>query len=139
MIRAFFLLASGALLSGCGPTEPPAGMDRAPDQTTLNIDRSRISVSGISSGAYMAGQLHVAHSATFHRAALLAGGPYFCAEGSLQKALGPCIQGGDTGLDALASLAAEMANSGQIDALENLADDTVWLFHGGKSALRAYR
>jgi hypothetical protein len=130
MIRALFLLVSSALLSGCNPTEPPAGPDAPADRATFNIDRSRISVSGISSGAYMAGQLHVAHSATFQRAALLAGGPYFCAEGSLQKALGPCIQGGDTGLDALVSHAAEMANSGQIDALENLADDRVWLFHG---------
>ena len=27
-----------------------------------NVDASRISVSGVSSGAYMAGQLHLAHS-----------------------------------------------------------------------------
>jgi poly(3-hydroxybutyrate) depolymerase len=89
-----------------------------------------MTVSGISSGAYMAGQLHVVHSAVFNGAALLAGGPYYCAEGSLQKGLGPCIKGGDTDIDALAAYAVEIAGSGQIDALENLADDKVWLFHG---------
>lgn len=116
------------MLASCSdPGEPPMEPSAA-----FNLDRERITVSGISSGAYMAGQLHVAHSATFHAAALLAGGPYYCAEGSLQKGLGPCIKGGDTGIDALASYAAEMASSGQIDALTNLADDKVWLFHGVK-------
>lgn len=130
MIRVFCLLVFGALLSGCNRADPPDGPDGPTDRAIFNIDRSRISVSGISSGAYMAGQLHIAHSATIHGAALLAGGPYYCAEGSLQKGLGPCIQGGDTGLDALASSAAETANAGLIDPLENLTDDTVWLFHG---------
>jgi poly(3-hydroxybutyrate) depolymerase len=107
--------------SGVAPIKPSA---------TFNLDRERMTVSGISSGAYMAGQLHVVHSAVFNGAALLAGGPYYCAEGSLQKGLGPCIKGGDTGIDALAAYAVEIAGSGQIDALENLADDKVWLFHG---------
>jgi poly(3-hydroxybutyrate) depolymerase len=120
------LLLSLVMLASCSDRgEPPMEPSAA-----FNLDRERITVSGISSGAYMAGQLHVAHSATFRGAALLAGGPYYCAEGSLQKGLGPCIKGGDTGIDALASYAAEMASSGQIDALENLADDKVWLFHG---------
>jgi poly(3-hydroxybutyrate) depolymerase len=120
------LLLSLVMLASCSDRgEPPMEPSAA-----FNLDRERITVSGISSGAYMAGQLHVAHSATFRGAALLAGGPYYCAEGSLQKGLGPCIKGGDTGIDALASYAAEMASSGQIDVLENLADDKVWLFHG---------
>jgi poly(3-hydroxybutyrate) depolymerase len=120
------LLLSLVMLASCSDSgEPPMEPSAA-----FNLDRERITVSGISSGAYMAGQLHVAHSATFRGAALLAGGPYYCAEGSLQKGLGPCIKGGDTGIDALASYAAEMASSGQIDVLENLADDKVWLFHG---------
>ncbi len=129
MKPSFVLLAAGLYLAGCSPTAEPTAETNIP---AFNADRSRISVSGISSGAYMAGQLHVAHSATIHGAALLAGGPYYCAEGSLQKGLGPCIKGGDTGLDALATYAEAMAKSGQIDALDNLADDTVWLFHGSK-------
>ncbi|HSD70811.1 MAG TPA: PHB depolymerase family esterase, partial [Woeseiaceae bacterium] len=130
MRRAILLLVSAACLSACSSPEPPA----RPDGPKFKLDRSRMSVSGISSGAYMAGQLHVAHSATFNGAALLAGGPYYCAEGSLQKGLGPCIKGGDTGLDALLSYAVEMADAGQVDALHNLADDKVWLFHGRQDA-----
>jgi poly(3-hydroxybutyrate) depolymerase len=97
---------------------------------TFDIDRNRISVSGVSAGAYMAEQFHVAHSAMVSGAALLAGGPYYCAEASLTKGLGPCMKGGNPGLYALAAYADEMAGSGQIDALDNLDDDKVWLFHG---------
>jgi hypothetical protein len=83
----------------------------------------------------MAGQLHLAHSASINGAALLAGGPYYCAEGSLQKGLGPCMKGGDTGMGALVAHATEMAMAGRIDALENLAADRVWLFHGALDAI----
>jgi hypothetical protein len=96
----------------------------------FNLDQSRITVSGISSGAYMAGQFHVAHSALVNGAAMLAGGPYYCAENSIQKGLGPCIKGGDTGLDGLVAYSAAAAEAGSIDALDNLGDDRIWLFHG---------
>ncbi|MCB1639535.1 MAG: hypothetical protein KDI15_11885, partial [Thiothrix sp.] len=47
----------------------------------LHLDPARISVSGLSSGAFMANQLHVAHSARLMGAAIIAGGPYRCAAG----------------------------------------------------------
>jgi poly(3-hydroxybutyrate) depolymerase len=53
---------------------------RAADRLgTLPIDPAQISVSGISSGAFMANQLHVAHSAQLMGAGLIAGGLYGCA------------------------------------------------------------
>jgi hypothetical protein len=114
------------MFASCGkPAEAPQASSVA-----FNIDRERITVSGISSGAYMAGQFHVAHSALVSGVALLAGGPYWCAEGSIQKGLGPCIKGGDTGLDALLAYAGDKAAAGQIDMLENLANDKIFLFHG---------
>jgi poly(3-hydroxybutyrate) depolymerase len=94
------------------------------------IDGDRITVSGLSSGAYMAGQLHVAHSDLFSGAALLAGGPYYCAEGSIAQGLGPCVQGGAIDIDRLAAYAREAAASGAIDRVVNLADDPVWIFIG---------
>ncbi len=97
---------------------------------TFAIDPSRVTVSGVSSGAYMAGQLHVAHSALFSGAALIAGGPYWCASGAMQKGLGPCMKGGDMGMDSLRDYAAGQAASAAVDPLENLRDDKVWLFHG---------
>ena len=45
----------------------------------LNIDKSQISVSGLSSGGFMANQLGYAYSATFKGVGVFAGGPYMCA------------------------------------------------------------
>ena len=41
-----------------------------------------ISTSGISSGAFMATQMHVAYSASIKGAGVVAGGPYHCALGN---------------------------------------------------------
>jgi poly(3-hydroxybutyrate) depolymerase len=38
-----------------------------------------VSAAGISSGAFIADQLHIAHSADIMGAAMIAGGPYDCA------------------------------------------------------------
>jgi hypothetical protein len=50
----------------------------------------QISVSGISSGGYMAHQFHVAHSQHIMGAGIVAGGPYYCARGSIVDALTRC-------------------------------------------------
>ena len=50
-----------------------------------------VTVSGISSGGYMAVQFQVAYSGSVRGAGVLAGGPYHCAEGSLRRALGNCM------------------------------------------------
>jgi hypothetical protein len=63
-------------------------------------------------------------------AAIISGGPYYCAEGSLTKGIGPCVKGGDIGLDRLIAYAEAMDQSDAIDSLANLADDKVWIFHG---------
>src|SRR5512132_1958723 len=55
-----------------------------------NIDKAQISVSGISSGGFMAHQFHVAHSSTVLGAGMVARGPYYCAEGSIADAVTQC-------------------------------------------------
>ena len=112
-------------LAACG--RQPVETDARP---SLDLDRSSITVSGISSGAYMAGQLHVARSGIIGGAALIAGGPYGCAQGDMTTALGPCVSGDGIDTEALLALARERAGAADIDALSNLADDRVWLFHG---------
>ena len=58
----------------------------------LNIDKTQTTVSGLSSGGFMAAQLHVAYSATFNKGAgIVAGGPFYCAEGSIVNATGRCM------------------------------------------------
>lgn len=52
----------------------------------LQADLSRCSVSGLSSGAFMAVQLHLAHASMFSGAGIVAGGPYRCAQSFRQAA-----------------------------------------------------
>ena len=119
----------GLAITGCGtePSDEPL--------PSYAIDSSRISVSGVSSGAYLAGQLHVAYSDVFSGAGLLAGGPYDCAGGELQQALGPCIGGEAIDVEALIADARTAAKAGHIAPLDNLAGDPVWVFHSGGDAI----
>ncbi len=121
------------LLLGCGEKPHTPSVELA----NFKIDPDRISVSGVSSGAYMAGQLHLAHSSVFGGLGIVAGGPYYCAMGELSRALGPCMKGGNVGLDALLANAHNAAASGEIDDLANVRDDAVWVFHGTLDAVVA--
>lgn len=56
----------------------------------LKIDAKQISVSGISSGGFMAHQFHVAHSGNLMGAGIIAGGPYYCARGDVYKGMQEC-------------------------------------------------
>src|SRR4051812_24255235 len=47
------------------------------------VDPGKVSISGISSGAFMANQFHIAHSALIMGAAMVARGPYAFALGRL--------------------------------------------------------
>ncbi|HET7364454.1 MAG TPA: depolymerase [Burkholderiales bacterium] len=100
----------------------------------LHAARDGITVSGVSSGGYMAVQLHVAHSARVAGVGVIAGGPYYCAQGSLFKALYNCMQPGRwTPVTAPALLKSEadaLAAARAIDATANLARSRAWLFSG---------
>src|SRR5262249_61408216 len=65
----------------------------APPLPRLDAEQTA-TVSGLSSGAYMAVQVHVAHSARIKGAGALAGGPYYCAQGSLWSAYYHCTKPG---------------------------------------------
>ncbi|SFU29786.1 extracellular catalytic domain type 2 short-chain-length polyhydroxyalkanoate depolymerase [Pseudoduganella namucuonensis] len=101
---------------------------------SYNIDTSGSSVSGLSSGGFMAAQLHVAFSDTFKAGAgIVAGGPYFCAQGLLSTAFGPCMAASASSKPATAALIAttdSWASQGLIDATGNLAAGRVYLYSG---------
>mmetsp|Transcript_40997 Transcript_40997/g.89335 ORF Transcript_40997/g.89335 Transcript_40997/m.89335 type:complete len:338 (-) Transcript_40997:156-1169(-) len=91
-------------------------------------------VSGLSSGAFFATQMHVAHSSTFVGSAAVAGGPYYCARGSESTALTSCMTGlpfGPSG-DNLFKYAQSQVSSGVIDDLANLKGAPVFLYTGTK-------
>ena len=45
----------------------------------LDVDKTKISISGLSSGAFMANQMGYAYASTFMGVGVFAGGPYMCA------------------------------------------------------------
>jgi len=124
-IRSFLALAFGF---SCGLALAGGG-----ELPALKLDPARTTVSGISSGAYMAHQVHIAFSDHVAGAALIAGGPYHCAQGVLQTALSSCMtphasKGPDVA--ALAAHAGEAAKAGAIAPLSGLAGDRVLILHG---------
>jgi poly(3-hydroxybutyrate) depolymerase len=121
----------------------------------LNIDSSAVSVSGISSGAFMAHQLHVVHSDPIMGVGIIAGGPYYCAKGNILDAVTRCSDfvalqcAGLLKRFGLDSSACEKASRGPKDAsqvkamalesfeeakkqnsLDNIAGDRVYIFSG---------
>jgi hypothetical protein len=72
-IRSLRFLAALAALSG------GASM-AAVNLPALNIDTTQTTVSGLSSGGFMAVQLHVAYSATVQGRGRGCGGPFYCAK-----------------------------------------------------------
>jgi poly(3-hydroxybutyrate) depolymerase len=113
----------------------------------LGTELGATSVSGLSSGAYMAGQLQVAHSKDIVGAGIVAGGPFACAESpaslifpfwptavaqNASQAAFKCMKTywGPPDGDALARRAAVLAEAGKIDPLDGLKPDNVYLFSG---------
>lgn len=100
---------------------------------SFNADPSQVTVSGISSGAAMAVQAHVAYSGTFKSAAVFAGPAYYCAQGSLVTATVRCMEPLSSLQIPVADLVAttrSWASQGLIDNTANLANAKVYLFSG---------
>src|SRR6266481_2550069 len=105
------------------------------------VDPAEVSVSGISSGAFMANQLHIAHSAGIVGAGMIAGGLYGCAVDSITEggvlalaslAVGPCMSVPTLlrPVGFYARLTADLAAKGWIDPPGNLTRSRVYLFTG---------
>lgn len=95
-------------------------------------DISSTHVSGVSSGGFMANQLHVAYSTLFQGAGVFSAGAYDCAQNSLSTALNACMA---TYLPRktpaqLEQLTRDRAAAGTVDPVGNLSGDPVWLYHG---------
>ncbi|MDM9380361.1 PHB depolymerase family esterase [Chlorogloeopsis sp. ULAP01] len=115
----------------------------AQELRSLNIDRNNITVSGLSSGAYMAVQMHTAFSNRIQGAGVVAGGPFYCAQDTLTKALTTCMKPIPIAANPLkppngkelAAIAREFSNEGKTDPISNLRDDNVYLFSGTKDSI----
>ena len=102
----------------------------------LNIDATQTTVSGASSGGYMAVQLHVAYSSRFKKgAAIISGGPFNCAEGSVINALTRCFGKASIPVSELVAITNQWAKDGAIDATSNLAVSKVYLFSAANDSV----
>jgi poly(3-hydroxybutyrate) depolymerase len=97
-----------------------------------NIDPHRITVSGLSSGAYMAGQIQVALSDMFSGAGIIAGGPYYCSGGSVSRALNSCMDtsGGTLNVQDLLATAHTLEQDGSIAPLQNIQKAKIFILSG---------
>ena len=113
-----------------------------PKLPALGLARDSVTVSGLSSGGYMAGQFQVAYSGSLAGAAVIAGGPYGCSRGSVLTATFNCscpavLNGvGCTVFNPdvywVFSDRATQGNRGAIDDPSHLKDHRIWLFSGGQ-------
>ena len=103
---------------------------------SYNIDSTQITISGVSSGAFMAEQMAVAFSNTFTGMGSVAGGIYWCSQGSSQKAQTECM-GQTTSINPQIQIAkaTELASRGQIDPLVNLRKQKVYIFASPKDTI----
>ena len=99
---------------------------------SLNLDPTATTVSGLSSGAFMAVQIQVAFSSSIAGAGIVAGGPFDCANSSIWRALYVCMDPFWVEADAAESLASmrDLAAQGRIGPLDGVAADRIYLFHG---------
>ncbi len=144
LLVVLLAVLSMAQLANAAPQPDP------PPLPALGLAPGATTVSGLSSGGYMAAQFHVAYAASLAGAAVLAGGPYGCSRGSLTTAMLGCscpanpdawqrLRNSLPGLGCsvlapgpLASLAddALAASHGHIDNPAELARQRVWLYSG---------
>lgn len=129
LVCLFAIAAQAAERLGAYPTDPAA-----------------VSVAGISSGAFMANQIHVAHSADVMGASLVAGGLYGCAVQSViaggvlalaSQAAGACMEVPFL-LDDVATYKGRVeafAAKGWIDPIANLVRSKVYLFTGASDTV----
>jgi len=99
----------------------------------LQADAEPLTVSGLSSGGYMAVQLAVAHSKRFRGVGVFAGGPYYCVGLNPMRAETVCMKGAPLAADSVRE-ARRLAAIGLIDAPDNLKAMRAWLLAGSADA-----
>lgn len=123
--------------------------EEALPQLTME-EGARHSISGLSSGAFMAVQLHLAHAADFSGVGVIAGGPLACATSypgaattvqdacalsALYVAMTPLTKAAAPDPTLLAQTARKLAADGLIDPLDHLSGQQVYIFTGTKDSV----
>jgi poly(3-hydroxybutyrate) depolymerase len=103
-----------------------AAADRLPRLHALTDEWT---VSGLSSGAYMASQVAVARSGAVRGVGVFAGGPFYCVGIDVRRAEGECMKGEP---DPAASRreAGRLAALGLVEPVDNLKRTRAWVMAG---------
>lgn len=140
-------LLAALLTSAAEPVSGAQTLESAPEPLpSLCADGGTVTVSGVSSGGFLAHQFHVAHSATVSGAGIFAAGPYACAgtryPATFLRALSVCSDIpdlfpflGPPNVERSVQAAKTAAEAGSIDPLSGLAGDRVLLFSGQQDTL----
>jgi poly(3-hydroxybutyrate) depolymerase len=135
--RLWMALLASAFAITCSGRELPA----------LNVDLAETSVSGLSSGAFMAVQFEVANSAMVKGVGVFAGGPYYCGQDDAIRATTQCscsldlpfptcdVSSTSADVPHLEDVTRASARDGAIDPTDHLADHRVFIFTGGKDSI----
>ena len=98
---------------------------------SYNIDVSKITVSGFSSGGFFAIQFHVAYSKIIRGVGVIAGGPFWCARNDFNITLSQCTKEPDKiPMPLLIAMTYTFAERCDIDPVENLKCSQVYLLSG---------
>ncbi|HVJ77699.1 MAG TPA: poly(3-hydroxybutyrate) depolymerase, partial [Hyphomicrobium sp.] len=147
--RSLILVSATAFALASGGCNDSSHTSNARPLPALGANINETTVSGISSGAYMAGQFQMAHAKRVVGAAIIAGGPYGCSESifantipgtgaaflNLSKAVNGCMLDlleawGAADPTELAKKAEERAAKGEIDPIADVVRDRIYLFSG---------
>jgi poly(3-hydroxybutyrate) depolymerase len=120
---AFVLTFAGSSLTPA----TAADLDKLP---AYNANVADSSVSGLSSGAFMAVQFATAWSSTIMGVGVVAGGPVYCAQARVAIATTECMKGPPPPLSVFTGMTDKKAASGDIDPTGNLRRQKIYLFHG---------
>ncbi|MEC5159966.1 poly(3-hydroxybutyrate) depolymerase [Janthinobacterium sp. CG_S6] len=132
--------AKGAKATKAASTEPVA-------LPAFHADLNQTTVSGLSSGAFMAGQFAVAYSGIVSGVGIVAGGPYYCSGSPgffpyipfMVNAMSACMNPAEANVAPpvaaiLWGAAQNFARQGLIDDTANLKRQRVYLFNGTRDA-----
>lgn len=135
----FFLVNARAVQQNEAPQAPREQPSPAsPPLASWNIDRTAVSISGVSSGGFMAVQMGVAYSQDFMSVSSVAGGIYWCSEGDPDRAKTVCMGKPDeVNPQIQINKAIELASQKLIDPLANIKKQNVYIFASPKDKVIA--
>src|SRR6202171_4364513 len=143
------MLHRTAIALGCAASVVGQALAEEPARLSgYNADISESSISGVSSGAFMAVQFGTAWSSVIKGVGVVAGGPFWCAKADsddfingftlpILTATGPCMSGPPPQMSIFFAKANAKSASSDIDPLQNVSRQKVYVFHGYNDAVVA--